>query len=788
MRRLVLFFVVLCACSEDDPIAPSTIGREGGRVETENVALQIPAGAVDSPIRFRISALEDPGEFTHPGDLVSAFYRFEPEGLQFARPVRVSFAAADGDDAAIVWSRPDAPNILDVVSTERVNGQLVASVTHFSVGGVVVLAGSAPDAGSRDAGPPDAEVKDADVSGVDAGPADGGTVDATVQDASAADVSVPDTGIDMDAGSLPDAATADAGFCNVSPASLTHRAVYSATGWTEICSSESNCNCNGSTGRETLLMTPAFGTRVDVSGNIFVASEAGRTVNGSSLDLTFGESVDCMSYSPFGSFGGGTASIDTRTGAMDYAFDCTSYRASSCPFLQAQVYTSTGTAQLTCNLGSTTCVDGSVVTCDFNGQVVSTTSCGAPCAPFSTGIPPDAGVPDSGFADAEVDAGRPDAMFVDAGPTDTGLGPVDGGTPLDASPVDASTPPDAGTTGAMIVQIEAGGDTETTAVSGSGALWAWGFGFSTTPTQVAGLSAVAQSASNGAHRCVRLSSGVLRCWGSNQNGQLGDGTTIARSAPTPVVGISSATDLAVGGSASCAVLSSGQIHCWGANAYGQLGDGTTTQRASPVRLQSNATFTQVTLGFWHACGLTSTGSVFCWGRNQYGQLGDGSTTDRSTAVQVSGLTSAVAISANASFTCAALSSGAVRCWGRNNAGQLGNGTSTDSTTPVAVSNLSSATYIATGYAFVCARLRAGAVQCWGNNATGELGDGTTISRATPANVSGISTAATVTADGYHACAVLSAGPVECWGANDLGQSGSGSSAFSHTTPVRVSLP
>lgn len=253
------------------------------------------------------------------------------------------------------------------------------------------------------------------------------------------------------------------------------------------------------------------------------------------------------------------------------------------------------------------------------------------------------------------------------------------------------------------------------------------------PVAVSGLSSGTESIAAGdAHACAVVNGGV-QCWGDNEFGKLGNGSTEDSLVPVAVSGLSSGAESVAAGRRfhSCAIVA-GAVYCWGEGTVVGIpwrpGDSYVPVRAI------DAGAVAVSAGYDHTCAIVR-GGARCWGGNFYGQLGDGAPTSSNVPVAVSGLTSGVqAISAGHSHTCAVVNGGA-RCWGDNFHGQLGNGSKTASRVPVAVTGLSSGVQaVAAGDFHSCAIVNDG-VWCWGSNLFGALGNGSTTESLVPIPVS-----------------------------------------------------
>jgi len=395
------------------------------------------------------------------------------------------------------------------------------------------------------------------------------------------------------------------------------------------------------------------------------------------------------------------------------------------------------------------------------------------------------------------------------------------------------------------------------------------------------------------YACAVDTAGLAYCWGDNTYGGLGNGNSTQQTLPvavttasTPLAG-KTLVSIASGTYTTCALDTAGATYCWGSNNNGQLGNGTaadTSVHATAVAVTatgalSGKSVAQITVGLYTACATSTDGAAYCWGDGALGQLGNGGTADSTTpaAVTMSGpLSGAVLnqVSIEGQSVCAQDAPGATSCWGLATSGQLGNNSTTSpQTTAVAVTSPAApgsvaafqasttaivywtasagatkyvatafpgggscsttgattctitgltngisylvtvvanngtmdsplsalatvtpwgpATTIAAGGSHGCT-ISGGRAYCWGDNTYGQLGNGTTTASTTPVpvSVSGVlsgKTLAQISAGAQHTCALDSTGLAYCWGDNTQGELGTGTAGSPSTVPVAVSV-
>ena len=356
------------------------------------------------------------------------------------------------------------------------------------------------------------------------------------------------------------------------------------------------------------------------------------------------------------------------------------------------------------------------------------------------------------------------------------------------------------------------------AVTSDGNVWCWGYngygilgnattaGNSTSPVELAGFTGSATAVSVGMVSACALVNGAVECWGTNDNGELGNNSTMKSLAPVQVTGITGgATAVSVGWAYACAVVN-GSVECWGTNGFGQslvpaavmgLSTGVT---AVSVQTNPNGNATS-------ACAVVN-GAVECWGDNSSGQLGNNSTTSSAVPVSVSTLTSGVtAVSMGVGAACAIKTGGSVWCWGgsygmvpvrvpgfppggssnggtggRAGAGGSGAAGNAGAAGSGGASGPSPASVVSVGLLNTCAVTADGNAWCWtGSSSRSQVPTLTGDVASVSAGGEGIG----YSGEQYLDCAVTTTGGAWCWGNNNAhGELGNGSTASSPVpTPV-----
>jgi alpha-tubulin suppressor-like RCC1 family protein len=295
------------------------------------------------------------------------------------------------------------------------------------------------------------------------------------------------------------------------------------------------------------------------------------------------------------------------------------------------------------------------------------------------------------------------------------------------------------------------------------------------PTTIAGLASVVQVAGGYRHNCAALKDGTVRCWGQGLLGALGDGdgSSHFRAAPgnvvaglTGVVEIAAHRDLSQAGAAhTCAVLATRELKCWGSNENGAIGQPSTiTSSTTPVTVNVypfvGIGIDHVCAGAGFGCALDDKGYVSCWGRNDVGQLGRGHAdpVPAGDIDRIAGAGAVTSLACGGNGACVVRGDGSLACWGQIFGEAVVTPTKLEPSgvQQVVVGTVSGASN------FACIRKTNQQVVCWGRNLEGELGDGTGVNRETRDVVTIASGATDLAAGTFHACAIVE-GRTLCWG-------------------------
>lgn len=303
-----------------------------------------------------------------------------------------------------------------------------------------------------------------------------------------------------------------------------------------------------------------------------------------------------------------------------------------------------------------------------------------------------------------------------------------------------------------------------------------------------------QVSSGGSHNCGVTTDDRVYCWGFNNTGQLGTGTVGGEPVLSPVAVASPYRfrSVSVRGGFTCAVTLFDAVFCWGQNNYGQLGNGTTVDSPRPVRIATRVRIREVSAGTHHACAASIGDIVYCWGRNELGEIGDGTKIDRRVPTRPLGWSHFSSVSAGDGFSCGVTTINDVTppdrayCWGAAIKAYGSAGPRFTVLRPTAVPGGVTFARVASGDSHVCGVTASHRAFCWGANRDylGSVSPGDFLFQTSPRLVAGGHQFRSVSAGSAWSCGVTTDDVGYCWG--DHGALGVGNGAPEGSpTPVRV---
>lgn len=295
------------------------------------------------------------------------------------------------------------------------------------------------------------------------------------------------------------------------------------------------------------------------------------------------------------------------------------------------------------------------------------------------------------------------------------------------------------------------------------------------PVEIDNLTSYAQVGVGYEHSCGITSTGVLKCWGRNYRAQLGDGMNVSSSLiPLEIDSGIKYSELAVGSSHNCAITQDSKLKCWGENQDKQIGNnGIGAMTYAPTVIDSGVTYSHVSAGGQHSCGVTSAGGLKCWGANTSMQLGDGTTYTASLPMSIESGVQYAAVSSGGAYNCGITTDGVTKCWGNS----YGNGiVNSIVANPLSIDPGSDYTFLSMSGATTCGLLSSNQLKCWGKNESAQFGDGSSINKIYPVEVQG--RYKTVAGGNTHACGIDESGTLKCWGDGQYGKLGTGSTSSS----------
>lgn len=330
------------------------------------------------------------------------------------------------------------------------------------------------------------------------------------------------------------------------------------------------------------------------------------------------------------------------------------------------------------------------------------------------------------------------------------------------------------------------------AIRTDGTLWTWGTnqvgqvgdGSQTdrpVPTEIGSAATWKSATVGGGHVVATGTDATLWSWGYNSNGQVGNGTSGGNVLAPALIGPAHNWKAVSAGQYHTVIIrTDGSLWAWGDNAAGELGDGTTVSQNTPERIGTATTWQSVSAGFGATFAIQANGTLWGWGTNGYGQLGDGaSTTISPTPEEIGYPYTWKSVSTNGFHALAIRSDGTLWAWGYNFQGQLGDGSTTNQISPEQIGSATTWASVSAGLTDSVATRTDGTLWAWGDNSFGQLGDGTTAQRDVPTQVGTATNWQSASAGDSHTLALRTDGTLWTWGDNESGQLGDGTTSEAH---------
>jgi alpha-tubulin suppressor-like RCC1 family protein len=310
--------------------------------------------------------------------------------------------------------------------------------------------------------------------------------------------------------------------------------------------------------------------------------------------------------------------------------------------------------------------------------------------------------------------------------------------------------------------------------------------------RVKAISIIVDVQSGAKHTVALKEDGSIWVWGSNENGQLGNGTYGPNVLePFHLSSLSNFIAISTGVFNTVALKNDGTVWTWGSNGNGQIGNGAVGGNiVNPYQIPTLSNIKAIESGDYHMVALKGDGTVWTWGLNNYGQIGKGTAGGNvATPQKIASLTNIKSISAGSYHSAALGIDGSVWTWGENYFGQIGNGTTNDNIpNPYKVIGISDVKSISTGNEHTIALKNDGTFWAWGYNNAGQKGNGTSgVNVLSPFQITSLTGVESISAGGNNSSALKIDGTAWIWGDNSSGQIGNGGTANA-LIPTQIIVP